>query len=497
MGKKALEPDEIILGDREYNRPLTFKSGIMSEISFSHARKGFEPLRENVEQHAGGTEEWAPFARETYTLFYDEEDREEMDEGETSSLGEDMHAILEASPEFQRLRENAVASPYLSRKYTASLLVIVALEVFKDQPDGLGQSPESIQRQIDQLLEMGVDPDSDQIQQLQDAKDQAEAARARASMNLRHGLTQGHAKDKLEQLASEAGKDREQAEAAKQAGFGGPDGDGGRVQIDPALMKMFERQPALLDILKKCGKLREIADGEESKKAHGLGHVVGVEVGDNPFLLSTKERMALASEDEEVSLEVISRILDGRAEVWETENKDSMGKGDLMLLVDRSGSMHGQNMVWARAIAACMCVKAVKEGRRVSLTMFDHTAKTAVCTRENQQEGLRNILELLTLDACGGTQVWPALQQAKEEMGKLREPDVLIVTDGYFWRDEEGFKVVDEVKAAGARMYGVMIGSDANTEFDDIFNEQWGVHQTDDSAAVEIISTVETKRGGQ
>ncbi|MDY7101187.1 MAG: VIT domain-containing protein [Actinomycetota bacterium] len=145
------------------------------------------------------------------------------------------------------------------------------------------------------------------------------------------------------------------------------------------------------------------------------------------------------------------------------------GPRDVVLVLDRSGSMQGWKMVAARR-AAARIVDSLRSTDRFAVVAFDH-----VCETPPDQDGLvaatdRNryaAVEFLSrLDARGGTQMLPALTQAVaplEESGD-RDAVVVVVTDGQVGNEDQILAGLDP-KLGSARLFTVGIDRAVNAGF--------------------------------
>jgi Ca-activated chloride channel family protein len=141
---------------------------------------------------------------------------------------------------------------------------------------------------------------------------------------------------------------------------------------------------------------------------------------------------------------------------------------DLVLVVDVSGSMHGESIVQARA-ALDLALSRLDPGDRFNVIAFNNSAWSLFPGQRpaNQANvaGARHWVG--RLDASGGTEMAGALRLALAETGgtdadRLRQ--VVFVTDGAVGNEDALFRLI-ETRLGNARLFTVGIGSAPNSHF--------------------------------
>ncbi len=141
---------------------------------------------------------------------------------------------------------------------------------------------------------------------------------------------------------------------------------------------------------------------------------------------------------------------------------------DLVLVIDVSGSMHGESIVQARA-ALDLALTRLDSGDRFNVVAFNNSAWSLF-------PGLRpanpaNVAGarrwIARLDASGGTEMAGALRMALADPGtadtaRLRQ--VVFVTDGAVGNESALFGLI-ETRLGSARLFTVGIGSAPNSHF--------------------------------
>ena len=150
---------------------------------------------------------------------------------------------------------------------------------------------------------------------------------------------------------------------------------------------------------------------------------------------------------------------------------------DLVLVLDRSGSMEGEKIVQARD-AALFILRNLGPDDRFGVIAFDHeilelTAGLVPATPENVEKAVRAIS---ALEARGMTNIHEALLKAMEWLTPADRPQyILFLTDGLPTAGKtETDVIVREVTAANrvrARLFVFGVGYDVNTHLLDLLAE--------------------------
>ncbi len=223
--------------------------------------------------------------------------------------------------------------------------------------------------------------------------------------------------------------------------------------------KQVRNHAELLKICELAGRYRRIAQSKQRQKVtHGYDDMVGsAPTGELSRLLPSE--MALAN-DEMMELVLFRKLLERQAMGLEYRGSEPVGKGPILFMVDESGSMSGQKIIQAKALALAMIWVASHQKRHCALIAFSDRGKTRTllmppgkCQPSELQDWLINFLN-------GGTE--PPLDRVPELLDKLECPrgktDLIFLTDGEF---RIGPKLVEELNAIRKkepmRIYSILI----------------------------------------
>ncbi len=146
------------------------------------------------------------------------------------------------------------------------------------------------------------------------------------------------------------------------------------------------------------------------------------------------------------------------------DKKISKSLGPLYLLTDKSGSMEGEKIEWAKATAVALLIKSRREVREFYMRFFDGAPHDLIriSRKASFSEFLNLIRNLARVKSGGGTDITKAITTACDDIigsGLVkRDSDIVVITDG-----EDTLSVTTlkrKLKQANARLFSVMIQGD-------------------------------------
>jgi uncharacterized protein with von Willebrand factor type A (vWA) domain len=166
-----------------------------------------------------------------------------------------------------------------------------------------------------------------------------------------------------------------------------------------------------------------------------------------------------------------------------------LGKGPLVVLLDKSGSMDGDKDIWATAVSLALLEVAQRQRRTFALLAFESMV------RDEQIVGPGDALpeQALFTATGGGTEIGLALRRGleliAEHPGVLKKADVVLVTDGM----SETFaaeKLREQARSMGVTILGVGINvaSEALAAWADQAVSVDRLDTVDDKAAEQIFT---------
>ncbi|GMU61120.1 MAG: hypothetical protein AMXMBFR34_28830 [Myxococcaceae bacterium] len=284
---------------------------------------------------------------------------------------------------------------------------------------------------------------------------------------------------------------RESAEGLSGVGFGPGVVQGARTSgsTSRSLSQRLKKDDRLARIAMLAGKFKRIAAAKQkSKVRHGADEVSDVEVGANLSRLLPSELARLAHPM--LRRAFLASLVENRAMQYRLSGTDSLGRGPLVVCLDKSGSMDGPKDIWATAVALALLEVAHRQQRPFALLCFDGAVKHEA--RVGVGEALPE--ESLFVSASGGTNITGVLARAlsiiQEGDGALKKADVVLITDGESERNDA--PVVRQMAGElGVTILGFGIGVDV-AALKAWCDEVHAIHRLDtvDEAAAEALFTI-------
>lgn len=242
-------------------------------------------------------------------------------------------------------------------------------------------------------------------------------------------------------------------------GIGNEQGNGGALDAKH-IRKLFmgvRENRNLRRIMELAGKYRRLAQSLQASKAcHGVDEIVGVEYGDDLSRVTASEFSLLSEIDTE--LEFLRKFAEGELEMDEMSATEAEAKGPIVVVLDESGSMSGERIAHAKAMALAMAWIARHQKRYCALVSFS-SGKTQTGlvippgeTKENE------LLDWLASFQSGGTDPYVPFQAVPEQWNTTLgcpkgKTDMILITDAAIsipenmkkafkaWKSEEQVKL--------------------------------------------------------
>ncbi len=141
-------------------------------------------------------------------------------------------------------------------------------------------------------------------------------------------------------------------------------------------------------------------------------------------------------------------------------DQEEMMSSALALVIDRSGSMTGQKIEVCKS-AAIATTELLSSKDYIGVFAFDSRAHEIVpMTQVTSMASIAN--QIAVIGSGGGTNIYPAMQQAREAMGRLKAKikHMIVLTDGQ--TSGQGYQALaSECQAEGITISTVAVGSGA------------------------------------
>jgi uncharacterized protein with von Willebrand factor type A (vWA) domain len=294
-------------------------------------------------------------------------------------------------------------------------------------------------------------------------------------------------------------------DAAHALSMGG-DGPTGGGPLDPkALTDAYNRVKGD-DFLKKlmtmAGRMRTLCQSlQRTKTLHGRDDTVGVELSGDVSRLVPSELAQLACGIPELELMALDRVARRQSLSRQYRGLEKLGQGPIVVVVDESGSMHGEPVMTAKAIALALAWLAKRQKRWIALVGYSGGSgmhgynRIAFAPGKVDQDVL---IEWLKHFFSGGSnrdipvkelpQDWPALKALGLPVGKT---DVIMITDAIASVPQAMIDTYRRwAKEEQARTYGICIGHSNAGDLAGIADRHWCCPDLSGGAAVDAVLSI-------
>jgi len=496
MDEKTVANEEGLWEDDEYesarlaweDRPTNWEGVLRSDQSeFLSLKKEMHVLQDTIKEAKLGE----LLVQESWLGLYVPDGK--LKEGEQPEVDylKPLFAKAQEMPEWQMLRKSTSGDGEVSAYGAASFI----LEFGKNLPDELmremeeakklAEAAEQAEKELQEMMaaqamenERGQPGKAKNLQPQIDSAGER-AAQARQNLNnqkqkLMQALKENEGQveqaiSKSSQTAQDKTSDLKDAvEMLKD--FGTAPGKEQRKKIDE-LEKMAEylqKNKNLKLLLDTLGKTRQLIQAEMRKSVYGKDTLVEIRGKELDLeTLQTEELIGLMAEPGSVLwIDTMIRMMGDELLHRRYEGEERIGRGPLVVVHDKSGSMQGGPNAVACAIVLALILEMRKQGRRVISIPFSNTGQWTVFEAIPGKTTMDEIMKHVEFGWWGGTEPYQPLEKAIqiiEEDKSMKNGDVLIITDGAFGKAQEEFleKLRKAREKPGLRMTAVVIHSDA------------------------------------
>ncbi len=221
---------------------------------------------------------------------------------------------------------------------------------------------------------------------------------------------------------------------------------------NPEEVLKLARETDISKILEKLAGLKLILSRKSKEfRRYSKGWLTGIEFGRDLERLHYSQ-LALPEEI------FIANFANDKLLLFEKSLNSSLGP--IYVLLDKSGSMIGDKIYWARAVAVALLQKSISEGRDFYVRFFDSMTHPLmkVSRRSKPSMIMKVLMYLATVRAGGGTSISNAIFTAAEDLKKEKKrriSDVILITDG---EDKINLNLLARIKTESKmRLHTVMV----------------------------------------
>ena len=274
----------------------------------------------------------------------------------------------------------------------------------------------------------------------------------------------GAARSGCTKAASAVEQLREATEGLENVSFGKPGTGSSQGETRPSsqsrtLAAHLRRDQRLQHIAQLAGRFKRIASAKRrSRVRHGADEVTDIEQGADLGRLLPVELARL--NHPKLRTAVLRDLLERRCMQYALTGTERLGKGPLVVCLDKSGSMEGEPDIWATAVALALLDTAQRERRPFALLGFDGAVKYEAIVEPGHALPDAGLF----VSCAGGTSIdvviGRALDIIHDHPGALRKADIVLITDGASSADH-AITMRARAIALGVTILGIGIGIDA------------------------------------
>ncbi len=245
------------------------------------------------------------------------------------------------------------------------------------------------------------------------------------------------------------------------------------------LAARLKADPRLKQIALLAGRFKRIAASKRRQTLkHGADEIADIELGADVGRLLPSELVKLTHRTRRAIL--LKDLLERQAMQYQLIGHEPLGKGPLVVLLDKSGSMDGPRDIWATALALALLDQAQRERRVFALLAFDYAVKHESVVKPGEA-----LPEQALFTACaGGTEIGVALRRGldliQQHQGALKKADLVLITDGGS-DTAVAPKLREDALALGVSILGLGIGVE----------REWLAPWCDEVQAITNLNTID------
>lgn len=262
-----------------------------------------------------------------------------------------------------------------------------------------------------------------------------------------------------------------------------------------------DQGPKFRKLIEILGRMQRLALSKQASKAyHEAGEIVDIEIGSSINRFMDIE-LATLTADGDLQLLALSRFANSQCFQYDVRQKETKGRGDIVVLFDESSSMRGQREAEAKGVALALAHIAMRQRRSFRCLFFQSRVTCRVeidpGDARRMEDGvsvaLRKMGEIAARGTGGGTSLDEPLREACGIVSANERADVLVLTDGIAALPEATVERVNGLRReTGAHFYSMLIGAsssglDTLSRFSD---RVWLAESLFDKAAPELFEIV-------
>ena len=211
-------------------------------------------------------------------------------------------------------------------------------------------------------------------------------------------------------------------------------------------IERIRRSSKLNKLTDLVGRFKESAITEQKKKAkHGAVEIKSVTVGDKIQDTLPSDRMNLCNET--TKKDFYRRMTENQLLTYSKEAHKQKNKGPIIVCVDTSGSMQGDEEIWSKALSVGILEVAQMQKRDFACIIYSNHADDPIVIKKDEIAP-QKIIDCAERFHNGGTSFTAPLSKALELIkdSTFKDADIVFITDGDCYVDDAFSRKFNQIK---------------------------------------------------
>ena len=172
------------------------------------------------------------------------------------------------------------------------------------------------------------------------------------------------------------------------------------------------------------------------------------------------------------------------------DGKEPLAKGPIIMCIDVSGSMSGNSINYAKAIAVALIGIAHSQKRYVGIIPFNGSLGTPIEIQSKDPEYATKLGTVMNIGCSGGTDFNKPLNWAFNQVANQgkKNADVVFLTDGACSVSSDTTRKIQSLsKKTGARLFSMYVGTNSNSMLDQVSTASISITDLQDVTKVSSV----------
>ena len=361
-----------------------------------------------------------------------------------------------------------------------------------EELDTLKRQQSELKAEVSNTMERSDPADEDSIfvttGRIENNEQEIERLSRKISRNIRQN------KDAV-QAAVTSAVDRAQEASDVIKSWGNGDSSPAAMQQNIELLRQVQSSQKLRDIIKYLGKYREIFDNaRKSSYIYGRGDKYDIVLG-NDFTRAISSEYAYLALPETIPI-FIQKVQRKTLKQYRKRECVTRDHGDIVVCIDESGSMEGDSIAWAKAVALVLLEHAIQNNRSCAMVRFASSPETVTHVFTKGKYSQNDVFDFAESFLGGGTNFEIPLNKAVTliETEGFENADIMFISDGQCCISEDFAEdFCYKIKQLKFSVTGIVIGSgkaDADFSLAPFCKKVYRLgRMTGDNIALDIITS--------